>query len=129
MLTFRVRQRAIPPTGTRFQKNELTARNGTMTNDVSGSGGKPRPRKGTVPRLLVVDDEESILSFAELHDAGYEVIVASSGAEVLRIVEAQRPFDLFVIDVGMPQMSGDEFARRLRHMNPDAKVLYFHWLH
>ena len=100
-----------------------------MTNDVSGSGGKPRPRKGTVPRLLVVDDEESILSFAELHDAGYEVIVASSGAEVLRIVEAQRPFDLFVIDVGMPQMSGDEFARRLRHMNPDAKVLYFHWLH
>jgi ActR/RegA family two-component response regulator len=65
---------------------------------VSGSGGK-RPRKGTVPRLLVVDHEESILSFAEraLRDAGYEVVVASSGAEVLRIVEAQRPFDLFVI--------------------------------
>jgi CheY-like chemotaxis protein len=44
---------------------------------------------------------------------------------VLRIVEAQRAFDLFVIDVGMPQMSGDELARRLRQMNSDAKVFYF----
>jgi CheY-like chemotaxis protein len=98
-----------------------------MTNSVSGSGGKPRSRKGPVPRLLVVDDEESILSFAEraLHNAGYEVVVASSGADVLRIVEAQRAFDLFVIDVGMPQMSGDELARRLRQMNSDAKVFYF----
>ena len=34
------------------------------------------------------------------------------------------PFDLFVLDILMPQMRGDELARQLRHREPDAKVLY-----
>jgi two-component system cell cycle sensor histidine kinase/response regulator CckA len=78
-------------------------------------------------RILVVDDEESVLTFAEraLRDAGYDVTVASSGLDALRILGAQAPFDLFVIDMVMPLMSGDELARRLRRDNPDARVLYF----
>jgi two-component system cell cycle sensor histidine kinase/response regulator CckA len=80
-------------------------------------------------RILVVDDEANILTFAGwvLRDAGYEVVVASNGPEALRLVEAQRrPFDLFVIDLLMPQMRGDELARHLRQQtNPDVKVLYF----
>jgi two-component system, cell cycle sensor histidine kinase and response regulator CckA len=78
-------------------------------------------------RVLVVDDELSIRTFAEraLSGAGYEVVVASNGPEVLRLVEEQpRPFDLFVSDVMMPQMRGDELGRRLRQRDPDVKVLY-----
>jgi CheY-like chemotaxis protein len=30
-----------------------------------------------------------------------------------------------VVDVLMPQMRGEEFARHLRQMHPDVKVLYF----
>ena len=61
-----------------------------------------------------------------LHNAGYEVVVASDGPEALQLVEAQRhPFDLFVIDLLMPQMRGDELARHLRQMDSDVKVLYF----
>jgi two-component system cell cycle sensor histidine kinase/response regulator CckA len=80
------------------------------------------------PRVLVVDDEASILAFAEraLTGAGYEVVVASDGPEALRLLEAQRrPFDLFVVDVSMPQMRGDELGRRLRQRDADVKVLYF----
>jgi len=79
------------------------------------------------PRVLVVDDEESIRRFAErvLSDAGYEVVVAPDGPEALRIVDAQRPFDVFVVDVLMPHMSGDELARHLRQRDSDVKVLYF----
>jgi two-component system cell cycle sensor histidine kinase/response regulator CckA len=79
-------------------------------------------------RVLVVDDETSILTFAEraLVNAGYEVVAASDGPEALRLVEAQgRPFDLFVIDILMPQMRGDELGRQLRQRDPDVKVLYF----
>ena len=79
-------------------------------------------------RILVVDDEASIRRFADraLRDAGYEVMLASDGPEALRLVEAQRrPFDVFVVDVVMPQMRGDELARQLRQRDPDAKVLYF----
>jgi len=79
-------------------------------------------------RVLVVDDESSVLTFAQqvLADAGYDVAVASDGPEALRIVDSQRrPFDLFVLDILMPQMRGDELGRQLRQRDPDVKVLYF----
>ena len=60
------------------------------------------------PRVLIVDDEESIRTFAErvLHRAGYETAVAADGPEALRIAEAQAPFDLLLADVVMPDMRG-----------------------
>ena len=79
-------------------------------------------------RVLVVDDERSVLAFVAraLRGAGYDVVVATDGPEALQLVEAQpRPFDVFVVDVVMPQMRGDELGRRLRQQDPDVKVLYF----
>jgi CheY-like chemotaxis protein len=78
-------------------------------------------------RVLVVDDEETVRTFAGhvLSEAGYDVVTASDGPQALRLVEQQRPFDLFLLDVVMPQMCGDELGRRLREQDPDVKVLYF----
>ena len=77
-------------------------------------------------RILVVDDEEFVRAFAErvLSKAGYEVVLASDGPDALRLIVQQQPFDLFVIDVAMPQMSGDELVRELRVVDPAMKVLY-----
>src|SRR6266849_9797496 len=85
-------------------------------------------RDGRQSCVLVVDDEESIRRFAEriLRDAGYEVVLAPDGPEALRVVDAQAvPFDVFVIDIMMPTMRGDELGRRLRQRDADARVLYF----
>jgi two-component system cell cycle sensor histidine kinase/response regulator CckA len=78
-------------------------------------------------RVLVVDDEESVRRFADhvLRESGYDVVTALDGPEALRLVEQQRPFDLFLLDVVMPEMRGDELGRRLREQDPDAKILYF----
>jgi CheY-like chemotaxis protein len=78
-------------------------------------------------RVLVVDDEPSVLTFAEcaLTAANYDVVTARDGEEALRLVDTRRPFDAFVVDLIMPNMSGDELARQLRLRNPDVKVLYF----
>ena len=78
-------------------------------------------------RILVVDDEESIRKFVArvLREAGYEVLVAASGPAALTTVEQNGPFDLFVFDMMMPEMSGAELARRLRLIHPDAQILYF----
>jgi two-component system cell cycle sensor histidine kinase/response regulator CckA len=81
----------------------------------------------SLPRVLVVDDDAGIRRFAAriLARSGYEVVTASDGPDAIRLVEAQRRFDLFVIDVMMPGMRGDELARRLHDRDPDIKVLYF----
>ena len=78
--------------------------------------------------VLVVDDEASVRDFAErsLRGGGYEVRVASDGPEALGVMDAQRrSVDLFLVDLVMPLMRGDELARRIRQRDPDAKVLYF----
>jgi len=79
------------------------------------------------PRVLIVDDEESIRTFAAraLREAGYDVVVASDGPDALAIAEQSGPFDLYLIDLLMPQMRGDEVARRLRRADPGVKILYF----
>jgi CheY-like chemotaxis protein len=81
----------------------------------------------SVPRVLVVDDEGAIRRFVErvLRDAGYDVVMAGDGWEAMRTVEREHPFDVFVLDLMMPEMRGDELARQLWRGNPDVKVLYF----
>ena len=81
----------------------------------------------TNPRVLVVDDDDGIRRFAAraLGQNAYAVETACDGLEALRIVESQPRFDLFIIDVMMPGMRGDELARRLHDRDPEIKVLYF----
>ncbi len=78
-------------------------------------------------RVLVVDDEDAIRSFARraLQLAGYHVREAADGAAALKVASEHGPFGLALIDLIMPSMNGDELARRLRCEDPDLKVLYF----
>jgi DNA-binding response OmpR family regulator len=66
-------------------------------------------------RILVIDDDELILlSLQDLFAAAdLEVRTAASGAEALRAAEEER-FDLVVLDVVMPGLSGLEVCRKLR---------------
>src|SRR5438045_7675407 len=65
--------------------------------------------------VLVVDDDPDVARFVEvnLRSAGYEVSVASNGAEGLARAVALRP-DLVLLDVMMPKLDGFEVAQRLR---------------
>jgi two-component system cell cycle sensor histidine kinase/response regulator CckA len=85
-----------------------------------------RSRPPAVVRILVVDDEASIVEFADkvLRVAGYETMTATSGDAALKACETHGLPDLLLTDVKMPRMEGDELAARLRQMDPDLKVLY-----
>jgi len=76
--------------------------------------------------VLVVDDEELVRKFVErvMREAGYQTATASDGPEAIEVAATLEPFDLLVTDVMMPQMTGDELARRLRITTPALKVLY-----
>ena len=74
--------------------------------------------------ILVVDDEPSgaeALSVL-LQDAGYDTVLAGSGAEAL-VRAAQTPPDLVLLDVRMPGISGIEVARRLSATHPELVVV------
>ena len=74
---------------------------------------------GQTPRILLVDDEQSVqelLSYP-LRKDGYEVVQAGDGKEALDLFRESR-FDLVVLDVMMPRMDGLECCRRLRASSP-----------
>jgi len=77
-------------------------------------------------RVLVVDDEELVRKFVErvLREAGYTTATAADGPEALETAARLDTFDVLVTDVMMPQMTGDELARRIRVQTPGIKVLY-----
>ena len=78
------------------------------------------------PTILIVDDEDSVRRFVErvLQDAGYRTATASGGPDAIEAAARLGSFELLVTDVMMPQMTGDELARRLRLKEPDLKILY-----
>lgn len=85
--------------------------------------------KGTPERalkVLIVDDEEPVRRFVErvLREAGYQTLLAGDGPEALEVAQKAGSFDLLLTDVMMPQMTGDELARRLRRDEPSLRVLY-----
>jgi len=76
--------------------------------------------------VLIVDDEPSVRQFVDraLREVGYTTTVAADGPEAIEIAATLEPLDIIVTDVMMPQMTGDELARRLRQARPELKVLY-----
>jgi two-component system, OmpR family, response regulator RegX3 len=70
-------------------------------------------------RILVVEDTEAILDAVmdALAAQGFEVQGASDGTVALAMAEAE-PFDLVILDVMLPGLSGTEVCRRLRAESP-----------
>ena len=70
---------------------------------------------GTGLTVLIVDDEEDLLSLLEynLEQEGFEVVLARDGVEAIEQTRAQEP-DLIILDIMMPKMDGIEVCEKLR---------------
>jgi PAS domain S-box-containing protein len=75
-------------------------------------------------RMLVVDDNVdmamSLSILLELH--GHRVEMAHDGASALELSQA-RPFDVVLLDIGLPSMNGYEVARRIRARGGESQPL------
>ena len=67
------------------------------------------------PNILVIEDELPIRRFlrASLANEGYHLIEAASGEEGLRQAASQPP-DLIILDLGLPDLDGQDVLQRLR---------------
>lgn len=67
-------------------------------------------------KILIVEDEKKIARFLELElkHEGYDVLTAFDGRSGLETAQAEDP-DLLILDLMLPELSGIEVCRRLRH--------------
>src|ERR1700752_4117016 len=81
----------------------------------------PTTRSGTI---LVVDDEEIMREILEtlLTREGYEVRLASSGAEGLDLARAL-PFDAAIVDIMMPGLDGIATLDELKRIDEDLAAI------
>ena len=78
-------------------------------------------------KILVVDDESMALKIAEkvLTSAGYSVLCKKNGLDALKVMKREH-FDLVVLDISMPAISGTELLAKIR-MTPgieDTKAVF-----
>lgn len=75
-------------------------------------------------RLLLVEDEVDIQSFLRrsLEEAGYEVEAAADGKTAERLA-IENPFDILIVDLGLPDQDGIALILHLRQMGVKAPVL------
>jgi two-component system cell cycle sensor histidine kinase/response regulator CckA len=76
--------------------------------------------------LLVLEDDPSNMSaFRIIFQPLYNTLEATTGVEALQLVNCHnRPIDLFVSDVALPDLSGTEVALRLIHSHPGVRILF-----
>ncbi len=69
-------------------------------------------------RILIVEDDDisQFLINKMMTDLGYHTFIVSNGIEALEVLETEK-FDLILMDIEMPIISGFETTRRIRNSN------------
>lgn len=75
-------------------------------------------------KILVVDDEPNLgrLCREELEEDGYEVSVASTGADAMERFRRERP-DLVVLDIKLPDIDGLELLALMKEIRQEVPVI------
>lgn len=80
----------------------------------------------TKARILHVDDHQDtrLMMATLLADNGYGVMTVGTVAEALALVQ-ESDFDLFLLDIRLPDGTGIELCQKLRAIRPSVPVLYY----
>jgi len=75
-------------------------------------------------KILIVEDEPKVASFIKkgLEDSNYEAEIAYDGLSAYKLA-SQYHFDLFILDVIIPGITGLDLCKKLKDLNQDIPVL------
>ncbi|MBQ8750708.1 MAG: response regulator [Alphaproteobacteria bacterium] len=76
-------------------------------------------------RILLVDDENSVRTFAQraLRKKGYTVVSANSAENALETLKIDKDFHLLITDMVMPGLNGIELSKLVLEQIPDIKII------
>lgn len=82
--------------------------------------------RGGGETILVVEDDDGVRQYASeiLRDLNYQVIEARDSASALRLLEANKKFDLMLTDVVLPGKNGRELANEVEQRRPGTKIIF-----
>lgn len=85
-----------------------------------------QPTEDRPRRILLVDDELPIRTVAGtiLRQQGYDVLLAEDGAQALELYHRHPGIDLVILDLSLPQESGEDVLRQLRAIDPATRALF-----
>jgi CheY-like chemotaxis protein len=77
------------------------------------------------PAILIVEDEFLVRLFAVdvLEDAGFRVLQADTAAAALKVLNAAQDVRAAVIDMGLPDRSGDQLAAEVRALRAELPIV------
>ena len=77
-------------------------------------------------KLLIVDDDAFLREMYALKfsEDGHNVVTAEHGVDALRIYQQDSTFDVVLLDMIMPGMTGTELIEKLRNLYPDSTAKY-----
>jgi DNA-binding NtrC family response regulator len=75
-------------------------------------------------RILVVDDDQDMLDLAEYHlkAQGYQTVGAQTGERGVELFK-ENNFDVVLIDLQLPDISGIEVVKRLKELSPETEII------
>lgn len=75
--------------------------------------------------VLVIDDEKNVADVISgmLESLGYQTTVVDSGRKAINLYKKKRRFDIVILDINMPNMSGKETFARLKEIEPNVRVI------
>lgn len=78
-----------------------------------------------VARILIVDDEAGLRTalFRALDRKGYQVITAASKKEAETISQSEKPIDLALVDLRLPDGDGLELMSHIKNLHRNAQVI------
>ena len=74
--------------------------------------------------ILIVEDEEKVATFIKkgLQTQNFIAEIAETGKDALQLLDA-KPFDLVILDIGLPDISGLEICKKIRETNTKIPIL------
>ncbi len=76
-----------------------------------------------LPRILAVDDEQSVLnSIKAIFDGLYRISTAQNGKQAIDLID-KNDIQLVILDLGLPDIKGMELLKKIRELNPTIEVI------